>query len=97
LYARDTAMAVGIFINWIANFLVAFTFPLLLEYTQPFTFLIFCGTCAFFLYFTIWFVPETRGLTVAQVTANFVSVPLGVGTIVPTTGRKDVVAGLEQE
>jgi len=68
LYARDTAMAVGIFINWAANWFVAFTFPHLLEFTQPHSFLVFVGTSAFFLYFTIKFVPETKGLTVAQVT-----------------------------
>ena len=78
LYARDTAMAVGIFINWIANWLVAFTFPILLEYTQPYTFLVFVSTTAFFLYFTIHFVPETKGLTVAQVTAEFDRIPLRV-------------------
>jgi SP family facilitated glucose transporter-like MFS transporter 1 len=76
LYARDTAMAVGIFINWIANWFVAFSFPILLEYTQPFTFLCFVSTTAYFLYFTINYVPETKGLTVAQVTQEFERIPL---------------------
>ena len=71
-------MAVGIFINWIANWFVAFSFPILLEYTQPYTFLIFCSTTAYFLYFTIHFVPETKGLTVAQVTHEFEQIPLKV-------------------
>lgn len=75
-HARDTAMTVGIFINWGANWLVAFSFPHLLEYTQPFTFLIFVMTAIFFLYFTLRFVPETKGLTVAQITENFKNVPL---------------------
>mmetsp|Transcript_20395 Transcript_20395/g.39296 ORF Transcript_20395/g.39296 Transcript_20395/m.39296 type:complete len:570 (-) Transcript_20395:220-1929(-) len=76
LYARDTAMSVGIFINWLANWFVAFTFPHLLEYTQPYTFLVFVGTAAFFLFFTIKYVPETKGLSVAKVTKEFASVPL---------------------
>jgi hypothetical protein len=76
LYARDTAMAVGIFINWIANWFVAFSFPILLEYTRPYTFLVFCATTAFFLYFTIRFVPETKGLTLAQVTQQFQEIQL---------------------
>ena len=76
LYARDTAMTVGIFINWGANWLVAFSFPHLLEYTQPYTFLTFVTTALFFLYFTLRFVPETMGLTVAQITEEFKSVPL---------------------
>ena len=59
-------MTVGIFINWGANWLVAFSFPHLLEYTQPFTFLIFVTTAIFFLYFTLQFVPETKGLTVCS-------------------------------
>lgn len=71
LYARDSAMALGIFINWIANWLVAFSFPLLLEFTQPFTFLIFVATTAFFLWFTQKFVPETKGKTIAEVKKSF--------------------------
>mmetsp|Transcript_49424 Transcript_49424/g.91530 ORF Transcript_49424/g.91530 Transcript_49424/m.91530 type:complete len:80 (+) Transcript_49424:1745-1984(+) len=78
MYARDTAMAVGIFINWVANWLVAFTFPHLLEYTQPFTFLVFVSTTAFFLYFTIRFVPETKGLTVTEVAREFDHIPLNI-------------------
>ena len=78
LHARDTAMAVGIFINWIANWLVAFTFPILLEYTQPYTFLVFVCSTAFFYWFTVNFVPETKGLTVAQVTHEFERIPLDI-------------------
>lgn len=76
LHARDSAMALGIFINWVANWLVAFTFPILLEYTQPYTFLVFVATTAFFLYFTLFFVPETKGLTVSQLAEKFDALPL---------------------
>eukprot|EP00565_Helicotheca_tamesis_P006399 CAMPEP_0185729732 /NCGR_PEP_ID=MMETSP1171-20130828/7002_1 /TAXON_ID=374046 /ORGANISM="Helicotheca tamensis, Strain CCMP826" /LENGTH=526 /DNA_ID=CAMNT_0028398637 /DNA_START=116 /DNA_END=1696 /DNA_ORIENTATION=+ len=76
LYARDTAMVIGIFINWIANWFVAFTFPILLEYTQPFTFLVFVGTTTYFLHFTLRYVPETKGLTISQVTKEFDSIKL---------------------
>lgn len=76
LYARDSAMALGIFINWIANWLIAFSFPLLLQYTQPYTFLIFVSTTAYFLYFTRRFVPETKGLTVSQLAAEFDAMPI---------------------
>lgn len=76
LYARDSAMALGIFINWIANWLVAFSFPVLLQHTQPYTFLIFVSTTAFFLYFTRRFVPETKGLTVSQLAVEFDAMPL---------------------
>jgi SP family facilitated glucose transporter-like MFS transporter 1 len=77
LSARDTAMDIGIFVNWIANFLVAFTFPILLEYTQQYTFLVFVATTAFFLYFTNKFVPETKGLTISEVTHKFNLLKLG--------------------
>lgn len=76
LHARDSAMALGIFINWVANWLVAFSFPLLLHSTQPYTFLTFVATTAFFLYFTLRFVPETKGLTVSQLAVDFDAMPL---------------------
>ena len=76
--ARDSAMTIGIFINWVANWLVAFSFPILLQFTQPFTFLIFVASTGYFLYFTNNFVPETKGLTIAQVTAKFDEIRLDV-------------------
>lgn len=76
--ARDSAMTIGIFINWVANWLVAFSFPILLQLTQPFTFLLFVATTGYFLYFTNNFVPETKGRTIAQVTAIFDEINLHV-------------------
>ncbi|KAL7579661.1 hypothetical protein ACA910_021811 [Epithemia clementina (nom. ined.)] len=76
LPARDSAMALGIFVNWLANWLVAFCFPILLAKTQPYTFLVFVGTTAFFLYFTVNFVPETKGKTVSELAASFDELPL---------------------
>jgi MFS family permease len=77
LSARDIAMAIGISVNWIANWLVAFSFPILLEYTHPYTFLLFAATTGFFLYFTNKFVPETKGLTICEVTQKFNLLKLG--------------------
>ncbi|CAB9514104.1 family 2, facilitated glucose transporter member [Seminavis robusta] len=76
LYARDSAMALGIFINWVANWLVAFSFPLLLHSTHPYTFLIFVASTGYFLYFTLRFVPETKGLTVSQLAVEFDAMPM---------------------
>ena len=76
--SRDSAMTIGIFINWVANWLVAFVFPILLQLTQPFTFLLFVASTAYFLYFTNKYVPETKGLTIAQVTAAFREIELQV-------------------
>jgi hypothetical protein len=63
--------ALGIFVNWVANWLVAFSFPILMKFTQPYTFLIFVATTTFFLFFTKRFVPETKGLTVSQLAVEF--------------------------
>ena len=38
---------------------------------EPYTFLVFVASSLVFLYFTIRFVPETKGLTVAQITEQF--------------------------
>lgn len=76
--ARDSAMTIGIFINWVANWLVAFSFPLLLQYTQPYTFLIFVASTLYFYYFTNRYVPETKGLTIAQVASILDATPMRV-------------------
>lgn len=70
--------ALGIFVNWLANWVVAFSFPSLMKYTQPYTFLIFFGTTTFFLYFTKRFVPETKGKTVSQLAVEFDAMHLSI-------------------
>ena len=75
---RDSAMTIGIFINWVANWWIAFSFPLLLQWTQPYTFLLFVASTSYFWYFTNQFVPETKGLTIAQVAAAFDHIHLNV-------------------
>jgi len=64
----------GMFINWIGNWLVAATFPLLLEALSPkWTFIIFIFTTGFFFFFTYKFVPETKGRTIAEISRMFKS------------------------
>jgi Trk-type K+ transport system membrane component len=67
---------------------VAFTFPNLLHHTQPYTFLVFVGTATFFLFFTVEYVPETKGLSVAQVTEEFKSISLPTQYICCPTSAK---------
>lgn len=76
LKGRDSAMAVGIFINWVANWLVALTFPILLKTCHGYTFLIFVATTAYFCFFAMEYVPETKGRTIREVTEVFRDIPL---------------------
>ena len=61
MYAKDTAMSLGVALNWAANWLVAFSFPHIQLAMGDFTFFLFAGTTAFFWAFTFRFVPETKG------------------------------------
>tara|TARA_B100000519_G_scaffold167948_1_gene152474 strand:- start:427 stop:873 length:447 start_codon:yes stop_codon:yes gene_type:complete len=71
-YATDAAMALGVTLNWLANWVVAFTFPLINSVLGPYSFLIFAmSTCCFGL-FTYHFVPETRSKTTSALHAELV-------------------------
>ncbi|KAL3776007.1 hypothetical protein ACHAWO_001927 [Cyclotella atomus] len=69
----------------------------------PYTFLVFVGTAAFFLYFTIEYVPETKGLSVSLVTEQFKSISLPtqvfaalVQRLKKCTRQRKVVGGSER-
>ena len=66
-YARDAAMGLGIGINWISNWLIAISFPTLLDAFGPHTFGLFALSTAGFGAFTYRFVPETKGRSLLQV------------------------------
>merc|ERR1712086_247394 len=71
LYARDPAMGLGVAINWVANWLVAFTFPMVQLKFGDYTFLWFAASTGSFYIFTYFFVPETKQRTIAEVTTEF--------------------------
>jgi SP family facilitated glucose transporter-like MFS transporter 1 len=71
LYARDTAMGLGVVINWLANWLVAFSFPQVQAAMGDYTFLCFAGSTFFFGVFTYRYVPETKARTLVEVTKEF--------------------------
>ena len=71
LAARDAAMALGVGLNWLANWLVAFSFPLAQYLLGPYTFVLFVASTAAFGAFTYAFVPETKGRSLREVTASF--------------------------
>uniref|UniRef100_A0A3Q2FH15 Solute carrier family 2, facilitated glucose transporter member 4 n=1 Tax=Cyprinodon variegatus TaxID=28743 RepID=A0A3Q2FH15_CYPVA len=68
---RPAAMAVAGFSNWTANFIIGMGFQYVADLCGPYVFLIFAGLLLFFLIFTFFRVPETRGKTFDQIAANF--------------------------
>ncbi|XP_051935096.1 solute carrier family 2, facilitated glucose transporter member 4-like [Hippocampus zosterae] len=68
---RPAAMAVAGCSNWTANFVIGMGFQYVAELCGPYVFLIFAALLLFFLIFTFFRVPETRGKTFDQISANF--------------------------
>ncbi|KAF4089311.1 hypothetical protein AMELA_G00065060 [Ameiurus melas] len=68
---RPAAMAVAGCSNWTANFIIGMGFQYLAKLCGPYVFLIFAALLLFFLLFTFFRVPETRGKTFDQISAAF--------------------------
>ncbi|XP_059211267.1 solute carrier family 2, facilitated glucose transporter member 4-like [Centropristis striata] len=68
---RPAAMAVAGCTNWTANFIIGMCFQYVADLCGPYVFLIFAALLLFFLIFTFFRVPETRGKTFDQIAANF--------------------------
>ncbi|CAG5929225.1 unnamed protein product [Menidia menidia] len=68
---RPAAMAVAGFSNWTANFIIGMSFQYVADLCGPYVFLIFAALLLFFLIFTFFRVPETRGKTFDQIAASF--------------------------
>uniref|UniRef100_A0AAY4AQF9 Solute carrier family 2, facilitated glucose transporter member 4 n=1 Tax=Denticeps clupeoides TaxID=299321 RepID=A0AAY4AQF9_9TELE len=68
---RPAAMAIAGFSNWTANFVIGMFFPYIAHLSGPYVFLIFAALLLFFLIFTFFRVPETRGKTFDQIAASF--------------------------
>ncbi|KAE8279094.1 hypothetical protein D5F01_LYC22680 [Larimichthys crocea] len=68
---RPAAMAVAGFSNWTANFIIGMCFQYVASLCGPYVFLIFAALLLFFLIFTFFRVPETRGKTFDQIASNF--------------------------
>uniref|UniRef100_A0A3B3TZ49 Solute carrier family 2, facilitated glucose transporter member 4 n=1 Tax=Poecilia latipinna TaxID=48699 RepID=A0A3B3TZ49_9TELE len=91
---RPAAMAVAGFSNWTANFIIGMGFQYVADLCGPYVFLIFAVLLLFFLIFTFFRVPETRGKTFDQIAANFnqhsassMRWKLGLGLAVPGSVR----------
>ncbi|XP_028985187.1 solute carrier family 2, facilitated glucose transporter member 4-like [Betta splendens] len=68
---RPAAMAVAGFSNWTANFIIGMCFQYVADLCGPYVFLIFAVLLLFFLIFTFFRVPETRGKTFDQIASTF--------------------------
>ncbi len=68
LKGRDFGIGCSTFTNWVANWLVGFSFlPLLNGIGQAQTFWLYAAFNAVFLFLTLWLVPETKGVTLEQI------------------------------
>lgn len=68
---RPAAIAVAGCSNWTSNFLVGLGFPKLEELCGPYVFIIFVICLIFFIVFTYFKVPETKGRTFEDIARNF--------------------------
>lgn len=69
---RGRAMAVSIFLLWLACFAVSQTFPMLLEAAGPAkTFWVYSGLSLLSMIFVMFSVPETKGRTLEEIEASW--------------------------
>lgn len=68
LYCREVAVALVVSINWLFNWLLAFTGPLMFESFKPAgTFGFYCAFCAILTIMVLFLVPETRLLKLEEI------------------------------
>ncbi|GAB3039162.1 sugar porter family MFS transporter [Oleiagrimonas citrea] len=74
LKGRDFGIGVSTLTNWVANAIVGLTFLSLLNgIGAAQTFWLYGGLNILFLLFTIWFVPETKGVSLEQIERNLMA------------------------
>lgn len=74
LKGRDFGIGCSTFTNWVANWLVGLSFlPLLNSIGQAETFWLYAAFNVVFIAFTIWLVPETKGITLEQIERNLMA------------------------
>ena len=66
-HVRSLIMAVALMTQWLFNFVIAKITPLMLADITYGTFLLFGSCCIIMGIYAIFFVPETKGLTLEQV------------------------------
>lgn len=71
LRVRGWAMGLAVTLNWIANFIVAFAFPLLMDKLGGIGFFIFAAINVLTFWFYATQLPETRGYSLEQLEEHF--------------------------
>jgi SP family arabinose:H+ symporter-like MFS transporter len=70
---RGRAMAVSIFLLWLACYIVSQTFPMLVEAIGPArTFWVYAGFSLLSVLFVLFFIPETKGRTLEEIEASWI-------------------------
>lgn len=72
---RGKALGVAAGAQWIANFLVSWTFPELSAWSLPLTYLMYAIFAALSFVFVLWKIPETKGMELEQTETLFVKKP----------------------
>ncbi len=74
IHVRNTGMGVASICNWGFNFLVVFTYPLFIKgFGLAATFWIYAIACVLGFLFTRLYVPETRGVSLEDITDHLLS------------------------
>uniref|UniRef100_A0A915KEK4 Major facilitator superfamily (MFS) profile domain-containing protein n=1 Tax=Romanomermis culicivorax TaxID=13658 RepID=A0A915KEK4_ROMCU len=68
--ARGLANSIAVGTNWFATFLIGCSFPPVQRALKEYTFLIFTVCLLFFMIFFHVYLPETKGKSIDQVTAE---------------------------
>jgi MFS transporter, SP family, sugar:H+ symporter len=72
---RGKALGVAAGAQWIANFLVSWTFPELSAWSLPLTYGMYALFAALSFVFVLWKIPETKGMELEQTETLFVKKP----------------------
>ncbi|WP_423824193.1 sugar porter family MFS transporter [Salinisphaera sp. SPP-AMP-43] len=74
LHGRDFGIGASTGANWIGNFFIGQFFPMMLAgLGGPWTFGILALVNAVFILFILWFVPETKGISLEKIERNLMS------------------------
>ncbi|XP_063073795.1 solute carrier family 2, facilitated glucose transporter member 9-like [Engraulis encrasicolus] len=68
---RPSAYVVSGTVNWLSLFLISMLFPYIVEGLGQYCFLIFVAYCIFSAAFMLYFIPETKGKTMVEITEDF--------------------------
>ncbi|KAK3749183.1 hypothetical protein QZH41_010370 [Actinostola sp. cb2023] len=68
---RPAACAISAAVNWFTNFLVGVGFPAMQQSFYPYTYIVFIVLNIGFWLFVFFFVPETKGRSIEEISSHF--------------------------